>query len=60
MFESLNVPHFFLSNQAVLALFATGRITGLVLDCGTGVSSSIPVYEGYAIPHAMKKNNMGG
>ena len=56
----MNVPHFYLANQSVLSLFATGRISGLVVDCGAGVSSSVPVYEGYAIPHAMKRNNFAG
>ncbi len=44
MFESMNVPQFYLANQSVLGLFATGRISGLVVDCGAGVSSSVPVY----------------
>lgn len=60
MFESINVPHFYLANQSVLSLFATSRLTGLVVDCGAGVSSSVPIYEGYAIPHAVKRNNFAG
>jgi actin len=44
MFESMNVPQFYLANQSVLGLFATGKISGLVVDCGAGVSSSVPVY----------------
>lgn len=56
----MNVPHFYLANQSVLALFAAGKTTGLVVDCGAGISSSVPVYEGYAIPHAIKLNNFAG
>lgn len=60
MFETVNVPYFYLSNQSVLALFATGRTTGLVVDSGAGVTSTVPVYEGYAIPHAIRRNNFAG
>ena len=31
MFEKFNVPALFLANQSLLALFATGRTTGIVV-----------------------------
>lgn len=40
----MNVPHFYLANQSVLALFAVGKTTGLVVDSGAGVTSSVPIY----------------
>ena len=38
MFETFNVPAMYVAIQAVLSLYASGRTTGIVLDCGDGVS----------------------
>jgi actin-related protein len=60
MFETFNVPSLFTSYQAVLALYSTGRTTGIVLDSGDGVTNTVPIYEGYALPHAIERNNFAG
>jgi centractin len=59
-FETFNVPAMFISIQAVLALYASGRTTGVVLDVGDGVAHTVPVYEGFAIPHAIKRSDVAG
>ena len=53
MFETFNVPAFYLSIQAVLSLYSSGKTTGVVLDSGDGVTHTVPIYEGYSISHAI-------
>merc|ERR1712142_233885 len=53
MFETFSLPAVFVSIQAVLSLYASGRTTGLVQDSGDGVTHIVPVYEGYCLPHAI-------
>ncbi|KAL8604948.1 Beta-centractin [Nucella lapillus] len=59
-FETFNVPALFISMQAVLSLYATGRTTGVVLDAGDGVSHAVPVYEGFALPHSVRRVDVAG
>lgn len=44
MFEKYNVPAFFVVKNAVLAAFANGRATALVVDSGATHTSAIPVH----------------
>ncbi|KAK6355803.1 Actin-like protein [Orbilia javanica] len=59
-FETFNVPALFTSVQAVLSLYASGRTTGIVLDSGDGVSHAVPVYEGFAVPSAVRRIDVAG
>eukprot|EP00929_Paragymnodinium_shiwhaense_P122502 TRINITY_DN95307_c0_g1_i1.p1 TRINITY_DN95307_c0_g1~~TRINITY_DN95307_c0_g1_i1.p1 ORF type:complete len:382 (-),score=64.84 TRINITY_DN95307_c0_g1_i1:113-1258(-) len=59
-FETFGTPALFVSWQAILSLYASGRTTGVVLDSGDGVTHAVPVYEGFALPHAVTRADIAG
>lgn len=60
LLESLNADGAHLASQPVLALYASGRTTGLVLDCGHGVTHWVPVVEGHSLPSGIARMGYGG
>ncbi|GAB4838086.1 Actin-1 [Ancistrocladus abbreviatus] len=60
MFEAFEVPAAYIAVQAVLSLYASGRTTGIVMDSGEGVTDVVPIYEGYALPHAIERLDLAG
>ena len=59
MFETFNVPAFYISNQAVLSLYTSGCTTGLALSSGDA-TYAVPVYEGFSLPHATLQCDIAG
>ncbi|KAJ4457218.1 putative Actin [Paratrimastix pyriformis] len=60
LFETFAVPSMFSQISAALALYCSGRITGLLVDSGEGITHAVPIYEGYPMPHGVLRMDMGG
>ncbi|XP_028084031.1 actin-related protein 2-like [Camellia sinensis] len=60
MFEKYNFAGVFIQIQAVLTLWVSGLLTGLVIDSGDGVTHVVPVVDGYSFPYLTKRMNVAG
>jgi actin-related protein len=60
MVEASNTPAMYVHIQALLGLYASGRTMTCVVDSGDGVSHAVPIYQGYALPHAIVRLDLAG
>ncbi|XP_054161000.1 actin-like [Oppia nitens] len=60
MFETFDTKAMYLANQAVLSLYASGHITGIVMDSGYTVTHAVPVYNDYALTYALQRLDLAG
>ncbi|XP_051846799.1 actin-3-like [Antechinus flavipes] len=60
MMETFNVPSLHIGNQAELAMLGAGFLTGMVLDCGAGLTHIAPILGGHIIPKCMLICEIGG
>lgn len=60
MFEKFNVQKLWVGTQPQMALCATGKTTGLIVEAGHGLTQTMPFYEGMPLNHGKDKNQMGG
>lgn len=59
-FESLSAPAVHIALPPVLALFASGRTTGVVLDSGAGITTALPVAHGHCDIHSIRRVDLAG
>ena len=59
-FEKFELNALFLAQDALCALYASGGNTGLSISSGHGVTTVVPIYEGYVLPHAAQKLDYAG
>ncbi|XP_059775828.1 actin-like protein 9 [Balaenoptera ricei] len=60
VFESLGSPAMYVASQSVLSAYAHGRVSALVVDAGHAVTYTVPVFQGYNLPHATQRLDLAG
>lgn len=60
MFETFNVPAFYVASRAVTAMYSTGRSTGVVVQSREGVTTVTPINEQYTVKAATARSTVAG
>uniref|UniRef100_UPI00398F4D17 actin, cytoplasmic-like n=1 Tax=Pristiophorus japonicus TaxID=55135 RepID=UPI00398F4D17 len=60
IFENFKSPSFYVAISGILALYASGRTKGLVLDCGEGITYAMSINDGYMVSDSIRRLNFAG
>lgn len=60
LFEKFNVPAYFVSKEATLSAYASGRSTALIVDCGADMSVVSAVHDGYVLQKSIMRSPIAG
>lgn len=60
LFEHFKVKSLAIMNTAALSMYSTGKVSGLIVESGEGLSYTVPIFEGYALPHAQIELKVAG
>ena len=52
LFEKFRCPSICIGSSPAFCVYAAGRTSGLVVDCGAGITTTVPVFEGMSLTHA--------
>jgi len=58
--EKFSSPAFFISKEATLSAYASGRATALIVDCGADMTTVTPVHDGYVLQKSILRSNIAG
>jgi len=59
-FEVSHAPSICFMNSATLSIFASGRTSGLAIECGAGCTNTVPIFEGFPLKHSVISVDFGG
>jgi hypothetical protein len=60
MFETFNAGAAYIVPTSILALYASGRTSGLVIDSGHDITSAVPIFEGHVLSYGIQQTKTGG
>lgn len=60
MFEKYNFNAIQFCDQSLLALYGSGRSTGIVLDIGHDLSKCVPIYDSFILDYGVQISNLAG
>ncbi|XP_069072004.1 actin-like protein 9 [Pleurodeles waltl] len=60
LFESMNCPCLCVAYQSVLSAYSYGKISGMVVECGHGMTYTAPVFQGHNVLNATERMGASG